>query len=129
MTDPNRKEMLDVAKMKEERTGHMPRGTEEAGMSESTLKPRTQGLLLTIQDLVAFPRHELVTQFKCIEGWSQIVHWAKYPACGRYRSISSENVRRSEPQNTCIWKHPTATITPAKTSIHAAIRMRFSLLR
>jgi DMSO/TMAO reductase YedYZ molybdopterin-dependent catalytic subunit len=34
--------MLDTAKMEEERTGRMPRGTEEAGMSESTLKPRTQ---------------------------------------------------------------------------------------
>ena len=27
-------------------------------------------------DVTKLPRHELVTQFKCIEGWSEIVHWA-----------------------------------------------------
>ena len=26
-------------------------------------------------DILKLPRHELVTQFKCIEGWSQIIHW------------------------------------------------------
>ena len=52
------------------------RGKEEAGESDSTLKPGTPGLLLTLDDMTRFPRHELVTQFKCIEGWSQIVHWA-----------------------------------------------------
>ena len=26
--------------------------------------------------MLKLPRHELVTQFKCIEGWSQVVHWA-----------------------------------------------------
>jgi DMSO/TMAO reductase YedYZ molybdopterin-dependent catalytic subunit len=29
-----------------------------------------------MDDILKLPRHELVTQFKCIEGWSQIVHWA-----------------------------------------------------
>jgi hypothetical protein len=68
--------MMDQAKAQEERSGRMPRGREEAGESHSTLMPRTPGLLLTMEDLLALPRHELVTQFKCIEGWSQIVHWA-----------------------------------------------------
>ena len=54
----------------------MPRGREEAGQSRSTLPIRTSGLLLTMADILRLPRHELVTQFKCIEGWSQIVHWA-----------------------------------------------------
>jgi len=53
----------------------MPRGQEEAGESDSTLKPGTPGLLLTMEDVLKLPRQELVTQFKCIEGWSQIVHW------------------------------------------------------
>lgn len=58
-------------------TGRAPRGREEAGESDSTLRPGTPGLLLTLDDfLPRLPRHELVTQFKCIEGWSQIVHWA-----------------------------------------------------
>ena len=61
----------------EEHTGRRPRGLEEAGESYSTLRPGTPGLLLTLDDIVPkLPRHELVTQFKCIEGWSQIVHWA-----------------------------------------------------
>ena len=60
----------------ENHTGRMPRGKEEAGESNSTLPPNSPGLLLRMEDLVKLPRHELVTQFKCIEGWSQIVHWA-----------------------------------------------------
>jgi hypothetical protein len=83
--DPNAKtaekmapeSMLNQATQAEESTGRrMPRGQEEAGESASTLMPGTPGLLLTMEDIVALPRHELVTQFKCIEGWSQIVHWA-----------------------------------------------------
>jgi hypothetical protein len=68
--------MMDVAKAGEERAGRMPRGSEEAGESRSTLAQGTPGLLLTIEDITALPRYELVTQFKCIEGWSEIVHWA-----------------------------------------------------
>jgi len=51
------------------------RGQEEAGLSDSGLAPHTPGLLLTMDDVIKLPRHELVTQFKCIEGWSEIVHW------------------------------------------------------
>lgn len=82
--DPNMKtaakmapeSMVGQAKAEEDRTERMPRGTEEAGESDSTLQPRTPGLLLTMDDILKLPRHELVTQFKCIEGWSEIVHWA-----------------------------------------------------
>ena len=52
-----------------------PRGLEEAGRSRSTLDPGTPGLLLTMDDILKLPNHDLVTQLKCIEGWSQIVHW------------------------------------------------------
>ncbi|HEY5380663.1 MAG TPA: molybdopterin-dependent oxidoreductase [Acidobacteriaceae bacterium] len=61
---------------RQQRPPRMPRGQEEAGESYSTLPVGTPGLLLTLDDLLQLPRHELVTQFKCIEGWSQIVHWA-----------------------------------------------------
>ena len=58
-------------------TGRKSRGTEEAGESDSTLEAGTPGLLLTLDDILPhLKRHEFVTQFKCIEGWSQIVHWA-----------------------------------------------------
>ncbi len=57
--------------------GRRSRGKEEAGESDSTLPANTPGLLLTLEDITGkLPRHELVTQFKCIEGWSQIVHFA-----------------------------------------------------
>ena len=68
-----------------------PRGQEEAGKSDSTLDPHTPGLLLPLDEVIKLPRHELVTQFKCIEGWSEIVHWggvqmrdfiAAYPPAG-----------------------------------------------
>jgi len=54
----------------------MPRGVEEAGPSLSGLSSGTPGLLLTLDDVLRLPRYELVTQFKCIEGWSQIVQWS-----------------------------------------------------
>ncbi len=56
--------------------GRMPRGMEESGESDSTLRAGTPGLLLVMDDILKLPRHEFVTQFKCIEGWSQIVRWA-----------------------------------------------------
>jgi hypothetical protein len=33
------------------------------------------GLLLTLDHIRALPHYEMVTQLKCIEGWSEIVHW------------------------------------------------------
>jgi hypothetical protein len=68
--------MMDQAKAEEDRSVRMPRGREEAGESKSTLMPGTPGLLLRMEDILKLPRYELVTQFKCIEGWSEIVHWA-----------------------------------------------------
>lgn len=32
-------------------------------------------LLLTMDDIKALPKHELIYDFKCVEGWSQIQHW------------------------------------------------------
>jgi hypothetical protein len=68
--------MMAQAKAEEDRVERLPRGREEAGESRSTVMPGTPGLLLTMDDVLALPRYELVTQFKCIEGWSQVVHWA-----------------------------------------------------
>ncbi len=68
-------DMVAKEKIREERSVKMPRGQEEAGASASTLDPGTPGLLLTIGDILKLPKYDLVTQFKCIEGWSQIVHW------------------------------------------------------
>jgi hypothetical protein len=43
--------------------------------SASATPSEMPGLLLSMGDLRRLPHRELVTQFKCIEGWSQIVHW------------------------------------------------------
>jgi hypothetical protein len=46
--------------------------TASAGAATPSEMP---GLLLSMDDLRRLPHRELVTQFKCIEGWSQIVQW------------------------------------------------------
>jgi len=58
-----------------EKAGKSPRGLEEAGPSQSTVPAGTPGLLLTMTDLLKLPKQELVTEFKCVEGWSQIARW------------------------------------------------------
>ena len=64
-----------LAAMKAAQGDKPERGQEEAGESDSTLDPGTSGLLLTMDDVLTMKREDLVTQFKCIEGWSEIVHW------------------------------------------------------
>jgi hypothetical protein len=54
-------------------------GDAEAGPSYSSLDVNTPGLLMSMDDLAAqLPRVELVTEFKCVEGWSNITHWAGF---------------------------------------------------
>ena len=53
-------------------------GDAEAGASSSSLNIGTPGLLLTMASLAQLPKVEMVTQFKCVEGWSQITQWAGY---------------------------------------------------
>jgi hypothetical protein len=67
-----------LADLKKSQGNKRPRGQEEAGTSDNTLDPGTPGLLLTMNDVTSLPHHELVTEFKCIEGWSQVVHWGGY---------------------------------------------------
>jgi DMSO/TMAO reductase YedYZ molybdopterin-dependent catalytic subunit len=40
------------------------------------LAGRGDDLILTLDDIRKLPRTEMITEFKCIEGWSTIVHWA-----------------------------------------------------
>jgi hypothetical protein len=66
---------LREGSMIRELAGKRQRGLEEAGESRSTLRRGTPGLLLTVADLLKLPKQELVTEFKCVEGWSQIAQW------------------------------------------------------
>ncbi len=90
--------MVGKAEEDENHTGRKPRGMGEAGESDSTLLPGTPGLLLTMDDIVKFPRHELVTQFKCIEGWSQIVHWAGVRLADLLEAYPPEPIDGKEPK-------------------------------
>lgn len=40
------------------------------------LANRSDDLILTLDDIKKFPRTEMITELKCIEGWSVIVKWA-----------------------------------------------------
>ena len=40
------------------------------------LAGRVDDLILTMADIKKLPRTEMITEFKCIEGWSTIIHWA-----------------------------------------------------
>ena len=61
--------------MAAQETGKRHQGSAEAGASASALNIGTPGLLLTMEDLQKLPKVELVTEFKCIEGWSEKTHW------------------------------------------------------
>lgn len=45
-------------------------------LSVAGLAGRVDDLVLTLEDIKKLPRTEMTTEFKCIEGWSTIVHWA-----------------------------------------------------
>lgn len=38
-------------------------------------RPAGEPLHLTMDDVKALPKHELIYDFKCVEGWSQVQHW------------------------------------------------------
>ncbi len=78
--------------------GRKPRGQEESGESDSTIRAGTPGLLLVLDDLVKLPRHEFVTQFKCIEGWSQIVRWAGVRMADFLNAYPPELIDGKEPE-------------------------------
>lgn len=42
----------------------------------ASMQMQMPGLLMTLADIQALPRIEMTTEFKCVEGWSTIVHWA-----------------------------------------------------
>lgn len=62
-----------------------------------------QPLMLTLDDIRALPVHEMITELRCIEGWSTIVQWkgarladlmAKHPPAHRPEFVSLETPGR-----------------------------------
>lgn len=41
-----------------------------------TVEGSTHPVSLSLDEIRAFPRHEMITELRCIEGWSTIVQWA-----------------------------------------------------
>jgi len=46
-----------------------------AGYDTSTWRLNIDGHTLGLDDVKAFPRREMITEFRCIEGWSYIAKW------------------------------------------------------
>lgn len=70
-----------------------------AAVAEGAASP----VALTLDDLRAFPRRELTTELRCIEGWTMIVHWtgvrladvmARFPPPRPVRYLSMETPGR-----------------------------------
>ncbi len=49
---------------------------EEGSDSTSSSSDHEPAVFVTMEQIRALPRTEMVTELKCIEGWSNIVHWA-----------------------------------------------------
>jgi DMSO/TMAO reductase YedYZ molybdopterin-dependent catalytic subunit len=63
----------------------------------------TQPVTLTLDDIKSLPRHEQITEFRCIEGWSMIVKWTgarfadlmtKFPPAQRMQYVAMETPDR-----------------------------------
>ncbi|MBC8156288.1 MAG: molybdopterin-dependent oxidoreductase, partial [Bacteroidetes bacterium] len=48
---------------------------ERAGYHLTIEQPGRKPMTISIDELKKLPKHELVFDFKCVEGWSQIQHW------------------------------------------------------
>lgn len=47
----------------------------EEGYQLTIKQPGREALTVSVDDLKKLPKHDLVFDFKCVEGWSQIQHW------------------------------------------------------
>jgi hypothetical protein len=73
-------------------------GTAEAGASYSSLDIGTPGLLLAMSDLQKLPKVEFCTEFKCVEGWSNITQWGGYRLRDLIEMYPPETVNGREPR-------------------------------
>ena len=78
----------------------------------------------TLDEIKALPRVEMTTELRCIEGWSEVVHWAvrgysTWPPSPDWRPAAAGPPIRSARPTTCSatprWRRPTASITSGST--------------
>ncbi|SOD92354.1 molybdopterin-dependent oxidoreductase [Spirosoma fluviale] len=65
-------------------------------------RPNAEPLMLAIDDIKALPKHEIVYEFKCIEGWSQVQHWggARLSDFLEHYKLGSKSGNSPTPDNT-----------------------------
>jgi hypothetical protein len=73
-------------------------GNAEAGVSKNALDIGTPGLLLTMEELMKLPHVELVTEFKCIEGWSNVTQWGGVRLRDLIEAYPPEKVNGRDPR-------------------------------
>ena len=79
----------------------------KGSVDEATWRLAIEGaaspVALTLADIMAFPRREVITELRCIEGWSIVVQWtgarladvlAKFPAASRSDYLAMETPDR-----------------------------------
>jgi DMSO/TMAO reductase YedYZ molybdopterin-dependent catalytic subunit len=54
----------------------MPKNFNPDNWKLNVVKSPSETLTLAIQDIKALPKTELIFDFKCVEGWDQVQHWA-----------------------------------------------------
>jgi len=54
----------------------MPDNFNRANWKMQVIKSPIETLTLTLDDIKSLPKTELIYDFKCVEGWDQVQHWA-----------------------------------------------------
>ncbi len=64
-------------------------------------QPGRNPLLVSVEELKKLPKHDLVFDFKCVEGWSQIQHWggAKLADFITHFGLGTRSGKAPSPQN------------------------------
>jgi DMSO/TMAO reductase YedYZ molybdopterin-dependent catalytic subunit len=79
------------------------KGTVDPSEWRLNIEGAQQPFMLTLDEVKALPRHEMITELRCIEGWSTIVQWAgarlsdlvaRYPPLEEPRYIALETPDR-----------------------------------
>jgi len=89
------------------------------------------GLLLTMADVRKLPHVEMVTEFKCIEGWSEIVYWGGV-RCAIFSSRSLRKGRETanlRPRSVRLPFRNTLALTRRTASIMSASRAKSHCIR
>jgi hypothetical protein len=73
-------------------------GNAEAGASYSSLDIGTPGLLLQMSDLLKLPKVSFCTEFKCVEGWSEITQWGGVRLRDLMEMYPPEKINGREPR-------------------------------